>query len=163
MASKRGPSGWKKRVQRVLLNVISLGRVCASALEAEDTETAKGRRRNAVAALHRDNELLRQELRLKDARMEGVPARRRPHYSPVERMEILELKAARGWSTAEAARRFHVSEATVTSWLRRSGDSGNDGLLQVREPVNKFPDLIRAAVRRLKMHLPVVRSRRVAA
>ena len=36
MTTLRAPRGWKKRVKRVLLNVISLGRVCTSVLEAED-------------------------------------------------------------------------------------------------------------------------------
>ena len=36
MTTQRAPRGWKKRVKRVLLNVISLGRVCTSVLEAED-------------------------------------------------------------------------------------------------------------------------------
>jgi hypothetical protein len=38
--------------------------------------------------------LLREELRIKDARMASIPPRRRPHYPPKERLAILELKAA---------------------------------------------------------------------
>ena len=82
MASKRGPRGWKKRVKRVLLNVLSLGRVCAAVLEAEDTLSAdpESRSRGRNAAILRENELLKDELRLKDMRMSRVPGRR-PHYS----------------------------------------------------------------------------------
>ncbi len=36
--------------------------------------------------------LLQEELRIKDARMERVPPHRRPHYVPLERMAILELR-----------------------------------------------------------------------
>jgi len=154
MATARAPRAWKKRV---LLNVISLGRVCASALEAEEAGTEKTRRGQI-----RENELLRQELRLKDARMERVPARRRPHYSPMERMEMLELKAARGWSTRQTAQRFHVSETTIASWLRKADDPDSDDLLQLREPMNKFPDLIRLAVQRLKTLCPRLGKDKIA-
>jgi hypothetical protein len=40
--------------------------------------------------------LLAEELWIKDARMERVPTPRRPHYPPVERLAILELRPARG-------------------------------------------------------------------
>ena len=50
--------------------------------------------------------LLKEEQRIKDARMAAVRARRRPHYSPTDRMAILELKAARGWSARQTADRF---------------------------------------------------------
>ena len=40
--------------------------------------------------------LLTEEIRIKDARMRRVGAHKRPHYAPIERMSILELRAARG-------------------------------------------------------------------
>ena len=55
--------------------------------------------------LNADNErltaevrLLREELRIKDARMARISARRRPRYAPADRLAILELKACRGWN-----------------------------------------------------------------
>jgi len=42
--------------------------------------------------------LLEAELRIKDARTERLPAQRRPHYPAIERLAILELRAARDWS-----------------------------------------------------------------
>ena len=42
--------------------------------------------------------LLREEMRIKDARMARLNPFRRPHYPPTERLAILELKAAQGWS-----------------------------------------------------------------
>ncbi len=164
MASKRGPRGWKKRVKRVLLNVLSLGRVCTAVLEAEDALSAdpESRSRGRNAAILRENELLKEELRLKDMRMFRVPGRRRPHYSPTDRMAILEIRAARGWSTGESAQRFHVSEATIASWLRKSDDLDSERLLKLREPVNKFPDLVRLAVRRLKAMCPRLGKDKIA-
>ena len=60
---------------------------------------------NARIRLKAENDRLRQELallqeemRIKDARMQRIPAQRRPHYPPIERLAILELRAARAWS-----------------------------------------------------------------
>ncbi len=68
--------------------------------------------------------LLEEELRIKDARMAMIGAHRRPHDRPIERMAILELKAARGWSQDETARCFLVKPTTIASWLRRIDDAG---------------------------------------
>jgi hypothetical protein len=35
---------------------------------------------------------LTEEIRIKDARMRLIAAQRRPHYAPIERMSILELR-----------------------------------------------------------------------
>ena len=51
--------------------------------------------------------------------MERVPPRHRPHYPAVERLAILELRAARGWSAALSAKRFFVTEATIADWMAR--------------------------------------------
>ncbi len=68
MAKKRAPRGWKKRVKRVLLNVISIGRVCTAAIEAEDVASTDSTTRCSVEvdALRREVQLLREELGLKD-------------------------------------------------------------------------------------------------
>ena len=86
--------------------------------------------------------------------MTQIPPQRRPHYSAHERMAILELRAARGWSIKQTADTFHVTPATVTSWMKRINERGPDALLQLREPVNKFPDFVRYIVQRLKTLSP---------
>jgi hypothetical protein len=60
-------------------------------------------------------ELLREEIRIKDARMDYITPHRRPRYGPFERMAILELRAARGWSLKQAAGTFRVAAATIAS------------------------------------------------
>ena len=47
--------------------------------------------------------LLAEELGIKDTRWSRVPPRRRPYYSPILRMRILRLKAARSWSSSQTA------------------------------------------------------------
>ena len=86
-----------------------------------------------------------EEIRIKDARMERIAPHRRPHYPPTERMAILELRAARGWSLEQTARTFQVTATTIASWMKRADEDGPDALVQSREPVNKFPAFVRYA------------------
>ena len=112
--------------------------------------------------LQREVDLLRDEARIKDARMACLPAQRRPHYPPTERLAILELRAARVWSQAETARCLLVTPLTVASWTQRLDDAGPDALVQVPQPVNRFPELVDYLVRRLKALCPKLGTRRIA-
>jgi transposase InsO family protein len=67
--------------------------------------------------LHEECALLREEIRLKDHRIAQIPPQRRPHYGPHERMAILELRAARGWSLKHTADTFFLIPATIASWM----------------------------------------------
>jgi DNA-directed RNA polymerase specialized sigma24 family protein len=58
-------------------------------------------------------------MRIKDARTARIPAHQRPHYLPTERLAILELRAARGWSLAQTAAVFQVTTGTIASWTKR--------------------------------------------
>jgi len=97
---------------------------------------------------------LREELRIKDARMASIPAHQRPFYRPPERLAILELKAARGWSLEQTAKRFFVCPKTVATWMKRLDEDGAAALVQLPVPVNKFPDFVRYAVKRLQTLCP---------
>jgi transposase InsO family protein len=109
-----------------------------------------------------ENGQLREELRIKDARMSSLEPHRRPHYRPTERLAILELRAAIGWSTAQTAKRFLVQPATIASWMKRIDEGGKGALLQTHEPVNKFPEFVRYIVRRLKVLCPTAGKKRIA-
>jgi hypothetical protein len=71
-------------------------------------------------------------------------------------MAILELKAARGWSLAQAARAFLVEPDTIATWLQRIDEDGSSALVQLREPVNKFPDFVRYIAQRVKTLCPTL-------
>ena len=129
---------------------------------AATSRSASLRQRGEVDRLCTEIALLKEELEIKDARWGRVPARRRPHYGPVQRMRILELRAARGWSTAQAARRFLVTEDTIASWMRRLDEEGEGALVQVGEPVNKFPEFVSYLVRSLKLMCPTLGKARIA-
>jgi DNA-directed RNA polymerase specialized sigma24 family protein len=60
-------------------------------------------------------------------------------------MSIVELRAVRGWSVEQTADALLVTVATICSWMKRVDEQGPDALVQLREPVNKFPDFVRYA------------------
>ena len=74
-------------------------------------------------------------------------------------MAILELRAARGWSLKQTGDTFLVTPATIAAWVKRIDDQGVNPLLQLREPVNKFPDFVRYIVHRLKNLSPSIWAR----
>jgi putative transposase len=158
------PKGWPRHVRSAVVHAVSMAHVAFTAIQARADNHFDARIR-----LHATNDrllhqvaLLLEELRIKDARMERLPAQRRPHYPPIERLAILELRAARGWSQAETARRLMVTPLTVASWTQRLDDEGPDALVQVREPVNRFPELVGYLVRRLKVLCPAMGTRGIA-
>jgi hypothetical protein len=99
---------------------------------------------------HQEIALLREQIRILKARMEAIPPSSRPNYPPTERLAILELKAVRGWSLDKTAKAFLVTPATIASWMKRLDEEGSKALVQLPIPVNKFPDLVRYLVQRLK-------------
>ncbi len=148
------PSLWPRSARSAILHALSLARIALPA--ATDRVATSVRLEHELA-------LVREELRIKDARLERVPPRRRPQYRAVERLAILELRAARGWSAAQTAERFFVTEATVASWMTRLDEDGPSALVRTPEPVNKFPDPVAHLVRRLKVLCPVMGTARIAA
>ncbi len=132
------PRGWKGRVRSSVLHILALSHYSFTALLARAAQS-KYRQIRLQAQIDRRNHeiaLLQEELRIKDARMDRVPPHRRPHYVPLERMAILELRAARGWSARQAAERFHVTATTLGSWKARIDEQGPNALLRISVPVN---------------------------
>jgi transposase InsO family protein len=141
--------------------------VAAMAMTSAWSKASAGRssRQRALAEVDRlrtEVALLTEELELKDTRWARVPGRRRPYYGPVQRMRILQLRAARGWSTKQVADRFILTEETIVSWMKRLDEEGNAGLVRLAEPVNKFPDFVAYLVRHLKAMCPTLGKVRIA-
>jgi hypothetical protein len=65
-------------------------------------------------------------------------------------MAILELRAARRWNQIQTAKAMLVTPETVAAWNRRIDEQGTHALVQLPEPVNRFPDFVRIIVRCLK-------------
>jgi putative transposase len=156
--SLRLPKGWAANVRNALLNVVGLVRIAMLTsreflIEKGDVPTA------TILRLETEVAMLREENRINGNRMARIDPCRRPQYTPIERMAILELRAMRGWSQAETARRFHVSDATIRSWLRRADD---DSLIQTKVPVNRFPDFVRYVVQQIKLFCPMLGKAKIA-
>ena len=94
--------------------------------------------------------------------MSVVAPHRRPRYAPTERLAILEVRAARGWSLKQTADIFLLAPATVALWAQRVDEQGPQALLQLRQPVNRFPDFVRYAVQRLKTLCPTMGKVKIA-
>ena len=150
------PRNWSASIQAAMLQLIALGQYSLAYTRSWATNSPNERLRLAAKTdqLQQEVALLREEIRIKDLRMATIPAPRRPHYRPTERLAILELRAARGWSLEQTARVFQVTAATIASWGKRLDERGPRALLQSPEPVNRFPDYVRAAVHRLQALCP---------
>ena len=158
------PRGWTKAVRSSVLHAIS---VAFSAVTQAWASSATSRRSTTQLKAELDRTkteiaMLNEELAIKNDRLSRVPPRRRPHYRATDRMRILQLKTARGWSTTQTASIFAVSEDTVATWLRRIDEEGDSALVQTAEPVNKFPEFVGYIVRRLKTLCPTMGKKRIA-
>jgi len=158
------PKGWSRHGRSAVVHAISMSNVVFTVTRShgENHFNARVRIQAENDRLRREVALLTEELRIKDSRMERIPPQRRPHHPPIERLAILELRAARGWSLTQTARRLLVTPLTVTSWTKRLDDEGAAGLIQLREPVNRFPEFVRYVVQELRVHCPSLGSRRIA-
>jgi hypothetical protein len=105
------PRGWPRKVRSAVLHAISLAATALGMAWGRAAASSSLRRRQAAETdrLRTEIRLLEEELAIKDARWSRLPARRRPHYGPVQRMRVLKLRAARGWSVEQTARRFLVT------------------------------------------------------
>ncbi len=156
--------GWSRHIRSAIVHAESMATIAftRALARAANNADAQIRAQAEIDRLQREVDLLLEEARIKDARMARLPAQRRPHYPPSERLAILELRSARAWSQAETARRLLVTPLTVASWTQRLDDEGPDALVQVPEPVNRFPELVRYLVQRLNVLCPKMGTRRVA-
>ena len=158
------PSGWNQKVRSAVLHVRSLAQYTAVYTRswAADSANQRVRLKADLDRADQENALLGEEMRIKDVRLARIDPHQRPHYPPTERMAILELRAARGWSLEQTARVFHLSAATVASWMKRLDEEGADALVQLREPVNRFPDFVRYVVQRLRTLCPSMGKKKLA-
>ena len=160
----RLPKGWPHSVKAAVLHVISLAQYSIAYTRGWAAGSINPRIRRTADADRHDQELalLREVMRIKDARMAQIPPQRRPHYPPPERMAILQIKAARAWSLEQTAKMFLVTAATIASWMKRLDEEGPDALVQIPQPVNRFSDFVAYAVQRLKALCPSMGKAQIA-
>ena len=78
------PSGWAQNVKSAVLHAISLAQFAIACARGWAANSINARVRLAADndRLKQDNQLLREELRIKDVRMAKLDTRRRPYYPP---------------------------------------------------------------------------------
>ena len=128
------PKGWQDCVQSAVLHAIALAHYAIVYARAWAADSINARVRLAAEndRLHEACALLHEELRIKDIRITQITPQRRPHYGPHERMAILELRAARGWSLKQTADTFLVTPTTIAAWVKRIDDQGANALATAR-------------------------------
>ena len=157
------PKNWPQPINTAVIHTISLAHTAIiwSRSWAADSKLQRVRLSGELERARNEIFLLNEEIRIKDARMAKIASRHRPFYPATERMAILELRAARGWNLADTATRFMVEPETIASWMQRLGNE-DDCLVQIPEPVNKYPAFVRYVVKRLKVLCPTMGKRRIA-
>ena len=158
------PRHWTRSVQAAVLYVIALAKYALVYTRswAADSSSQRLRLTAKCDQLEQEVALLREQLRITDARMDRIPPAQRPHFQPTERLAILELRAVRGWSLAQTAKAFHLTPQTIASWTKRLDEEGPDALLRTPEPVNKFPAFVRYIAQRLKTLCPLLGKVKIA-
>lgn len=74
---------------------------------------------------------------------EEVSARKRSHYSPEDRLEIIQIMRLRSWSLEETAARFAIDRNTIRRWIRELETDPDSTLFTGVIPVNKYGDAVR--------------------
>ena len=157
------PKGWKKSIKSAVIHTLSLAfKTITLALgHLSDSDHLPVRMAAQLKRLKMENAQLKEMMAIKDARMIRLNPKRRPYYSPTERMRILELKSITGMSNKQAAETFLVSDITIASWNKRIDEGGHRALLQLKHPVNKFPDFVRYIAKRLKAICPELGKKKI--
>ena len=153
------PEGWPDFAMAAVLHVIAVARLAIMSARSwpGGGECDELRLRAEIDRLRSEVELLKQELAIKDSRFATIDPRRRPRYLPRQRLAILVLKSARGWSTAQVAKRFHVTAQTIRNWMRLG-----TSLVELPEKVTRYPDYLRYIVQQFKGFCPILGRRKVA-
>ncbi|MCA9645404.1 MAG: transposase [Myxococcales bacterium] len=160
----RIPPGWTEIAKSGLVNAVALARLTLLQVLSgfENGRAPKARLLSVMERLRARIAQLESELAVKDRRMTQLAPAKRPHYSPPDRLQILLLMAATGWTLAETARRFLVSAPTIANWKKRLDEQGEAALVRLAAPVNRFPDYVREVVRGLKRSFPSMGRQRLA-
>jgi len=139
------PKGWKQSIKSAVIHTLFLAfkTITLALCHLSDSDHLPVRMAAQLKHLKMENAQLKEMMAIKDACMTRLDPKRRPYYSLTQRMQILELKSITGMSNKQTAETFLVSDITIASWNKRINERGHSALLQLKHPVNKFPDFVR--------------------
>ena len=158
------PKSWNEHVRSAVLQAISLAQFSLAHARGRAAYSLDAQTRQATQYDRLQQEVvgLREEIRIKDARMARIEPRNRPHYPAQERLAILLLRSARGWSLDQTAKTFLVTKATIAYWNQRLREDGSEALVAKPEPINKYPDFVRYIVQQFKTLSPTLGKVKIA-
>ncbi len=158
------PAQWPKNARLALLHAVSLAHLALTRTRSwcADSRVARVRLSSEADHLRQEVALLREEIRIKDARVALIPAAERPRYPPELRMAILALRSARRWSARRAAKAFLLTAPTIASWMERLDEEGQGALVRLPAPVNRFPDFVAVVVQQFRAVCPLLGKVRIA-
>jgi putative transposase len=158
------PNVWPKRVMSSFINAVSLAHfaITYSRSWCADSPIRRVQLAGKLDQARQEIALLNEEIRIKDGRTARIPPHHRPFYPPSERLAIIALKAARGWNLEQTARALLVEPATISSWMKRLDEDGEQSLVKLPTPVNKYPDFVALIVKQLKVLCPLMGKKRIA-
>lgn len=154
------PKGWPALLREAILHIIAMARI--SIMHARHWPAGTLRNRGELDRLNNENVLLRMELEIKNARLESIDPHRRPNYTPNQRLQILQLRAARGWNKTQLAQRFHITTETIRNWMRALRDDAP--LVGDYEEVKptRYPDYLRMIIQQVKAFFPILGRDKIA-
>ena len=152
------PAGWQENTKRAMISLMVMAHYAMVSVRgwAVNSRIHRVRLQAQLEESRQEIALQAEELRIKDARMQRIPAHQRPHYTPEERLAIMEVKAMRNLSSTQIASRFLVGQPTIASWQKRLDETGPDTLLKMTTPVNRFPEFVTYVVQRLTVLCPLM-------
>lgn len=159
------PEKWSDLVRKSMLHIAGLVRWNMISVHANSDGLENAFEvRHASEVQRQTNELTlcNEQIRIMQTRMDKIPAKNRPYYSPPERLAILKLKAARGWNHKQTADAFRISEETISSWMRELDIEGESSLVQTPVPVNKYPEFVEYVTQWLKSTYPLYGKKKIA-
>ena len=158
------PKCWPQTVGAAILHAISLAHLVITYARgwAANSLNARVRQAAEIDRLQQVVALLQERLALVHARLSRIQPHRWPRYTPVERMRVLELKAARGWSLSQTAKAMLLDPQTPATWMKRLDEKGSNALVRRPTPVNRFPEFVRKLVPRLKLLCPTLGKVKIA-
>ena len=103
------PMQWSSCIKSAFIHTISLASaVFNSACVLGSKRKSTNTRQNAeLAQAYQEIALLREEMEIKDKRFQRIAPHRRPYY-PIQRMQILKLRAAGRWSVSQTEKAIYM-------------------------------------------------------
>ena len=156
------PESWPLMIRKAMIHAVSLAHtvILCSRERASNSFVDSTNWKGELDRAEHEVSLLKKQMQILCDRFKKISSAKRPRYSPADRLLILTIKAVRGWNNRQTAKEFMLDENTVADWLKRV--DSDDGIFEVHQPVNKYPDYVKYITQVLKMVVPACGKKTIA-